>query len=81
MQDLLRSGSHAALALPEEDRLRIGEALLDSLAADAHEETRQAWVDEARRRAEEIERGEAKLIDLDEALTDLRADLRRIHRG
>lgn len=66
-----------ALALPEEDRRRLGEAILDSVHRGAPEDTQQAWVDEARRRAEEVERGEAELLDLAEALTDLRADLRR----
>lgn len=70
-----------ALSLPEEDRRRLGEAILDSVPRGAPEDTQRAWVDEARRRAEKIERGEAELLDLDEALTDLRADLRRIHRG
>lgn len=68
-----------ALSLPEEDRRRLGEAILDSVPRGAPEETEQAWVDEARRRAEAIERGDGELLDLDEALTQLRGDLRRIH--
>jgi len=39
----------------------------------ASEDTQQAWVEEARRRAQEVERGEGELIDLDEALTDVRS--------
>ncbi len=70
-----------ALSLPEDDRRRLGEAILDSVPRGAPEDTQQAWVDEARRRAEKVERGEGELLDLDEALTDLRADLRRIHQG
>jgi hypothetical protein len=38
-------------------------------------------VDEAQRRAEKVERGEGESLDLEKALTDLRADLRRIHQG
>ena len=70
-----------ALSLPEDDRRRLGEALLDSVPRGGSEDTQQAWVDEARRRAERVERGEGELLDLDEALTDLRADVRRIHQG
>ena len=70
-----------ALALPEEDRRRLGEALLDSVPRGAPEEVEQAWVEVARQRAAEVERGEAQTLDLDEALSELRADLRRIHAG
>lgn len=65
-----------ALSLPDDERRRLGEALLDSVPRGAPEHTEQAWVDEARRRAEKVERGEDVLLDLDQALTDLRADLR-----
>lgn len=68
-----------ALSLPEEDRRRLGEAILDSVPG--AEDTQQAWADEAQRRAEEVERSDGELIDLDEALAELRTDLGRIHRG
>lgn len=64
-----------ALALPEDDRRLLAEAILDSVPSS--EGLEQAWVAEARRRAEEIERGEGELLDLESALSDLRADLRR----
>jgi hypothetical protein len=70
-----------ALALPEDERRRLGEAILDSVPRQIPGETRQAWVDEARRRAEEIERGEGEGLDLDESLAELRSDLRRRPRG
>lgn len=63
-----------ALARPEEERRKMGEALLDSVPRRIPGETEQAWVQEARRRAERIESGEAESIDLDEALAELRAD-------
>ncbi len=66
-----------ALTLPEDERRRLGEAILDSLPAHAAEERLRAWFDEARRRAEDVERGEGETVDLDEALAQLRSDLRR----
>jgi hypothetical protein len=69
-----------ALGLPEEERRRVGEALLDSVPQGTPDQIQQAWVEEARRRAEAVETGEESL-DLDEALAELRADLRRIHQG
>lgn len=65
-----------ALALPEEDRRKLGEALLDSVPRRISGETEQAWVDEARRRAELIEAGDDESLDLDQALAELRASLR-----
>jgi len=70
-----------ALSLPEDDRRRLGEAILDSVPRGVPEDMQQAWVDEARRRAERVEGGQGELVDLDEALSDLRSDLRRMHRG
>ena len=78
MTSAARKILEVALALPEEDRRRIGEAILDSVQGDAADDIRQAWQDEAVRRVEEIERGEGKLVDLDEALRSLRADLRHV---
>jgi hypothetical protein len=63
-----------ALALPEDDRRMLAEAILDSVPAS--EGFERTWVGEARRRAEEVERGEGELLDLERASNDLRADLR-----
>lgn len=71
-KDLLRN----ALALPEEERRRLGEALLDSIPANDPAGVHQAWVEEARRRAEEVASGAGGLLDLDESLSQLRSDLR-----
>ncbi len=64
-----------ALALPEEERRRLAERLLDTLGADASDQA--AWTAEALRRANEVESGKGELLDLDESLGQLRADLRR----
>ena len=68
------------LALPEDDRRRLGEAILESVPSHSEEEIRQAWTEEAVRRAEALERGEGEVLDLDEALESIRADLRQIHK-
>lgn len=70
-----------ALTLPEDERQRLGEALLDSVPRGTQGEIQQAWVDVARRRAEAVERGDEEGLDLDQALAELRVDLRRIHQG
>ncbi len=47
----------AALALPEEDRLELVEALLDSHAPPDGLPFDPAWLDEVRRRSAEVEAG------------------------
>lgn len=62
-----------ALALPEEDRRRLGEALLDSISPVPAAEIEQAWVAEAVRRAEQVTRGDGEVLDLDETIAEIRA--------
>lgn len=62
-----------ALALPDDQRRRIAELLLDSVSTDTAEEIDTAWVAEAVRRANELERGEAKALDGESVLRDLKA--------
>ncbi len=62
-----------ALALPGEDRRRIAELLLDSVSTDTPEEIEAAWVAEAVRRADELERGDAEALDGRSVLEDLKA--------
>jgi putative addiction module component (TIGR02574 family) len=63
----------AALALPAEQRLRLADALLSSLNASSLPEIESAWRDEAERRVAEIDAGEARLIDGEDAFARLRA--------
>ena len=49
-----------ALSLPEEDRRRLGEALLDSIPRESSEEVEGAWRDEVVRRIEEVRQGKAQ---------------------
>ena len=62
-----------ALALPDDERRRIAELLLDSISTDSTEEIEAAWVAEAVRRADELERGEVEALDGESVLKDLKA--------
>jgi hypothetical protein len=64
-----------ALSLPEDERRRIAEVLLDSVSTDSPAEIEAAWVSEAVRRAEELERGEAQALDGRAVLDALKAKL------
>ena len=61
-----------ALALPDDERRRIAELLLDSISTDSTEEIEAAWVAEAVRRADELERGEVEALDGELVLEDLK---------
>ena len=62
-----------ALALPDDERRRIAELLLDSISTDSTEEIEAAWVTEAVRRADELERGEVEALDGESVLEGLKA--------
>ncbi len=66
-----------ALALPEEDREALVEALSDSLERPRHELSDE-WKAEIARRIEAVERGESKLIEGDEVDVRLREVLQRV---
>ena len=65
----------AALGLPLGDRVRLARELLESLDGSADPGADAAWVAEIGRRVEAIGRGEAELIDGDEAHRRIRARL------
>lgn len=76
MVDLVDELSKRARALPPEDRARLAEELLASL--DPHDaDVEAAWDVELRRRIDEIDRGEARLVPADEAFAAVRRALRR----
>lgn len=62
-----------ALSLPDDERRRIAELLLDSVSTDSTEEIEAAWVAEAVRRAEQLERGEVEALDGETVLAELKA--------
>lgn len=70
-----------ALALPENDRVRVAERLLDSVPRETAEEIERAWNEEAIRRAGALVRGEVEALDGETAIGQLEDRLRSIHRG
>lgn len=70
-----------ALTLPDEQRLHLATELLASVRPPGVLSVDDpGFLDEIRRRSEEIERGEAKLVSVDEALQSIRESLRK-HRS
>ena len=61
MTDAARSIFDQALSLADEERLRLAEALFDSLSADAQEQIDRAWREEVLRRMGQVRRGEVEL--------------------
>jgi putative addiction module component (TIGR02574 family) len=66
-----------ALSLPDDERRRVAEFLLDSVSSEAPEEIAAAWAAEAVRRAEELERGVVEALDGESVLADLKTRFRR----
>ena len=60
----------AALQLAAGERAKLAERLLVSLEED--DEILVVWVDEAEKRADAFERGEAEAFDFDEAIAQVR---------
>ena len=69
-----------ALALPDDERRRIAELLLDSIPTQDAQEIETAWVTEALRRADELERGDAEALDGRSVLEELKARLQSVAR-
>lgn len=64
----------AALALPEEDRGKLADKLVESLDGDLDPDAESAWAAEIERRLSRIDAGEAKMLSRDEAVA-------RMHRA
>lgn len=63
-----------AMRLPESDRARLGERILDTVSEDT---VRRAWTEEAERRIEEIENGTADEVSFDEMMARIKETRRR----
>lgn len=63
------------LLLPAEDRLAIGEMLIESVDADADFELDEEWEAEIERRVDEVESGTAKLLSFEEVNSAIRQRL------
>jgi putative addiction module component (TIGR02574 family) len=70
MPDQLEIVEAQALKLTVEERARLADRLIASLAED---EVEEAWAVEVERRVEEIESGRAKLVPAAEAIARARA--------
>lgn len=66
-----------ALALPHDDRVEIAESLILSLDDESAAEIEAAWATEIQRRLESIDRGEVKMIPMEEVNREMRKRLDR----
>ena len=66
-----------ALSLPESERAELVKDLLVSLDGAVEPDIKKAWDIEICRRINEIESGEAKLLDADEILAKVKRRLKR----
>lgn len=64
-----------ALSLPDDERRRIAELLLDSVGTEPAEAIETAWLAEAVRRAEALEEGRVEALDGEAFLDALKAKL------
>ncbi|MCH2518893.1 MAG: addiction module protein [Dehalococcoidia bacterium] len=65
-----------ALLLPQEDRAKLAQKLLLSLDTLSDEESKQAWLVEADRRARELDNGNVQPISAEEVRRKARSLLR-----
>lgn len=66
-----------ALALPSEARALLADRLVESLDPAEDGYIRQLWMREARRRVDEVRRGEVKAIPADEVFAQVRQAIAR----
>lgn len=64
------------LALPPQSRASLAQALIESLDEGHDEDAETLWLEEIKRRDEEIKRGRAVLKPADQVLRDARERLR-----
>lgn len=67
---------HQVLHLPASDRARLAHKLLLSLDGLTEAETSEAWIDEAERRARQIDQGLVELVPAEEVMAKARSLLR-----
>lgn len=66
-----------ALGLPTNERARLAEKLLDSLAGETNKDVDRAWMEEVRARRDAVRNGSAALIDGPDAVRQARAALQK----
>ena len=63
----------AVLQLPEQERAQLVHVLLDSLDQPSEANVEQLWLQEAERRAAEIDQGKVQLVTAEELETQVQA--------
>jgi putative addiction module component (TIGR02574 family) len=63
----------SALGLTLKERATLAKELLDTVDSPSEAELEQLWLDEVGKRIERVQRGESKLIPLEEALQRAKA--------
>jgi len=66
-----------AMEMPSESRARLADLLVESLDDAPLNDIDRAWVEEAKRRRDEVRAGKAKTIPAEEALEQIRDSLKR----
>lgn len=66
-----------ACKLPEPERLRLADALVESVASARHQDLSPAWHEEIARRADAFERGELQTVDGPEVFARIEAKYAR----
>lgn len=67
------------MRLQESERAALAAILVDSIGdGSSPAEIEAAWIAEAKRRAEAIDRGELELVDVEDMMARLRARARRV---
>ena len=64
-----------AMALPSESRARLADLLVESLEADEIGSIDQAWIDEAKRRRDDVRAGRVETVPGEEALRNVRESI------
>ena len=67
----------SALKLKEKDRAELAKRLLISLEDQVDDDIEQAWMEEIKRRKEEVGSGETELIPADKVLAEARNILKK----
>lgn len=63
-----------ALDLSEDERAAVAEKLLRSLGGDLEADVDEAWLQEARRRLEELQQGDAEARSAESVFQDVRSE-------
>lgn len=76
METTVEKLAQQAMALPSESRAQLADLLVESLDGADLGETDELWLNEARRRRDEVRAGKVKTVRGEEALRKVRESLR-----